>query len=250
MGARLIAKGVDAEPDAIAYGAPVRRGLKGFFFLNTDLDKCKYNYAPGNKDVDSIVGSPSVQATYMSGKSGVNFVQTDIAETAEMTFFAVARALNIPATLPMAGADAVIVSGNYGTTPPTGVVQWFNTPTSFSGGAAYGLDPASTINAGATVATDPTRWCLYSTTIKGAQIVTTNHTTGVSATRNLNPATDGVRQLSTRKMRIGSSYQTTQQGTWDMMMQAIYDVALTDQEKADAVADIKAYVLRKSGIAV
>ncbi len=249
MGARLIAKGVDAEPDAIAYGAPVRRGLKGVFFHNTDLDKSKYNYAPGNKDVDTVIGTPTVSSSgYMSGKSGVNYIQTDIAETAEMTFFSVARALNIPATTPIAAADAPIISGNYSQSVPTGVVQWFNGPATFSGGAAYGPDASNTVNAGATIATDPTRWCLYSTTIKAAQVVVTNHTTGVTSTRNI--TTEGVRQVSSRKMRLGSSYQSTQQGTWDKMLEQIHDVALTDQEKADTVADLKAYVLRKTGIAV
>lgn len=247
MGARLIAKGVDAEDYAFEYAAPVRRGFEGMFFLNTSMEKCLRNYAPGKNDA-TLVGAPVVSASYLSGRSGVNFLQTDIAETAEMTMYTVARALNIPATLPMAAADAVILAGDYSAASPVGVVQWFATPTSFSGGAAFGADPNTTSNVGASVATDPTRWCLYSTVVRSNAVITTNHTTGVTSTRTI--TTEGVRQVSNRKLRLGSSYQTSQTGTWDMMLHQVHNVAVTDQEKADTVADLKAYILRRTGITV
>lgn len=203
MGVQVIAKGVDAELYATEYAAPVRRGLEGIFFLNTSLEKSARNYAPG-KTQASIVGAPVPSANFLSGKSSSNYIQTDINETAEMTLFSIARALNIPATTPMAPADAPMLITNYTNISPSGIFQWFSSPTIIQAGAAYGADAGGASNPSASVTTDPTRWCLYSTVVKATSIVTTNHTTGATVTRTI--TNEGTRQLSTRKFRIGSSY--------------------------------------------
>lgn len=250
MGARLIAKGIDAEKYAFEYAAPVRRGLEGVFFLNDSLEKCARNYAPGKND-GVIVGTPTVNSQFMSGKSATSYIQTDIQETEEMSFFVIARAMAIPAGNPVPAADQPILLGNYMSGAWSGVVQWFSTQTSFSTNGGYGNDDASNINLGAGVTpNDVSHWGLYGGRVRQVAVDTKNFTNGLVMNRLSAPY--GPRRLSGsvgRPLRVGSGYQTTQTGLWDMAAAFIYSVGLSDEEQATMVADIRAYAARR-GLAV
>jgi hypothetical protein len=246
MGVQVVAKGVNAEDYAVEYAAPIRRGLEGIFFTNTSLEKCAHNYAPGKKS-GSVVGAPSVNGQYMSGRSSVNYVQTDIVETEEMTFFIIARALNLPSGNPIPAADQVILLGNYLAGPWSGVVMWCGTSTSLSTNAGYGVDEASNANLGAGVTpNDDTKWGLYCGRVKTSGPDTKNFTNGLTFAR---VATDPRRVSTGRPLRIGSGYQSNQTGTWDMAAAMIYNVALNDAERDVVVQDLRAYAARR-GITV
>lgn len=256
MGVRLSAKGVDAEAYATEYGAPVRRGLEGIFFLNTSLEKCTHNYAPGKSSgVNSIVGTPTIGAGYLSCKSMTNFVQTDIRETEEMTMFVISRSPELPpgATSNPSAVQPLLI-GNYGSvtainTPGdngSGCVMWTPSDTNCSGGGGYDSisDPNLNTNTQAALTGEDTKvWRIYAFRVAIGAVTAWNGTTGKTATTVIDAPRK--RRLSKRTMRLASGYLATQTGAVDIAVAQIHNVALTDAEVTKTIANLKAYALRK-----
>jgi len=242
MGVRLIAKGVDAEQYATEYAAPVRRGLEGIFFLNTTLAKAARNYASG-KPQGSIVGAPVPSSLALAVKSRVNFVQTQISEVAEMTFFIVCRTAadgSVTADRPMFFSNYQGVNLDGG--PSFGLAFYLTSPTRLSGGASYGSDAATNELklAGITKPSVANSWALFSLSVGPTGVTLRDHTVGNSATISASTP----RRTATAKIRIGSGVSAFD-GAADVAVFQAHSVALTDTEITSTVLDIRAYMARR-----
>ncbi|KAB0504690.1 hypothetical protein [Pseudomonas moorei] len=241
MGVQVVAKGVDAEQYATEYAAPVRRGLEGVFFLNTSLEKCARNYAPG-KAAGAIVGSPQVAAGFISCKGMTNYVQTQIQETSEVTMLVIARSADVPGT----PDTTPLICGCFATGVTSGVSLYGAAADRVSGTGGFGDDDPGNSNVVASV--NPvalSSWGLYSVVIAANGVTTKSHTANLSI---LNAQTKP-RRPSTRTLRIGSGYSNSQKGNVDIALFQCHSVALTADELARTVADLRAYAARR-GIVV
>lgn len=125
----------------------------------------------------------------------------------------------------------------------SGVSIYAPTEQSLRGTAGYGNDDASNTNAsvgflGVPVAT----WQLYSVIISPTGVNTKDHTANLSAT-GANPGMP--RRLAGRTLRIGGGYSTGLKGMCDIAVAQIHSVALTADELARTVADLRAYAARR-----
>lgn len=244
MGVQILSKGVDAENFAVEYAAPVTRGLQGIFFLNGTLEKCARNYA-ANKPNGSIVGIPTLGANFLTCKGSTNFVQTGISESESMTMFVVARS---PLTGTPAPADFPHWVSNFSSSAVEGSGVMIYPPDAgrVTASTSHGNDAASNINLSAAVGPVVVNaFSLHSSVHKLGSTTSLSHTAGVTST-----STSALpRRVSSRKMRIGSGYSSSQQGLVDVAAVFIYNVELTATEIAIVAADIKAYAARK-GITV
>lgn len=234
-GARLIAKGVNAEDFAFEYAAPVRRGLEGMFFLNTSLEKLARNYAPG-KPQGKIVGSPVANTNWATLTSNTSYIQTDISDTVEMSFFAIVRSDL------QTGGPSIVPIGNYQVGDPVGVSMYSAAQDRLATTAGGGNDSSSSQNfTCSAIGQQLSVWGLYSGVITAGNISMRNHTSGVSN----NTVITLPRRLSSRKLRIGSAYSAQMTGVCDMMLAQIHNVAVTEDERASTIADLRAYALRR-----
>jgi hypothetical protein len=247
MGVRVIAKGVDAEQYATEYAAPIRRGLEAIFFLNTSLEKSARNYVAG-KPQGSIVGSPVANPNYLATKGRVNYVQTQLAETADMTIFVLARTSADGSVI----AERPMLFGNYQTLNADGgaafgVCMYLTSPTRFNAGAGFGADAAANELrlAGLTKADIANKWNLYGMVVSSAGLTLRDFTTNQTSTA---PGVALPRRLASGKIRIGSGV-TAFDGSADMAVFQAHSVALTETEIQTTVADLRAYAARR-GIVV
>ena len=246
MGVRVIAKGVNAEDFATEYAAPVRRGLEGIFFLNTSLNKAARNFA-ASKPQGAVVGSPVPSLLALAVKSRVNYIQTQISEVAEMTFFMVCRTAadgSVAADRPMFFSNYQGVNADGGAS--FGLAFYLTSPTRLSGGASYGADAASNELklAGITKASVANSWGLFSLSVGLTGVTLRDHTVGNSATISASTP----RRTATAKIRIGSGVSAFD-GSSEIAVFQAHSVALNDSEIATTVADLRAYMSRR-GVAV
>lgn len=233
--ARLIAKGVNAEDFALEYAAPVRRGLEGMFFLNSNLEKLARNYAPAKAQA-KVVGSPSVSTNWATLTGASNYIQTEIDETESMTLFVIFRSGLV------SGGPGVMPIGNYNVGSPTGISIYSANPDRVAGTAGSGNDDASNTNNTCSVIGYPiSNWGLYSVVITPTGISARNHTANLSNTAVISMP----RRLAPRKLRIGSGYSSQLAGTCDIITAQIHSIAMTEEERLATVNDHRAYAARR-----
>lgn len=245
MGTIIKASGVDAEQGATEFIPPVTRGLEGIFFLNSSREKASRNYAPGKPD-GAIVGTPTINPSYINARSQSNYVQTEVVESEEVTIFCIARTTDPGSNLPTRaawygtyrnqGANAAVWN--------PGVSAWRDNGT-FRANAGYGDDPAAPVQRQVVIsAADFSAWSLYVHRVRAADVYFTDVTRGLSGSTSA----IGARQRSVGKFRIGGVYYEFL-GQCDVAVWQVHSVALNDQEIASIVANLRAYAL-KLGITV
>jgi hypothetical protein len=244
MGTQITARGVSG-PWYTKVAPPVTRGLEGWFTLDTDVQRFGFNRAPGKPDA-TIVGAPSAFAGYGTFKGNVNYLQTQIADSDELTLIVVARS-NAPL---VAGTDAVMLVGAHSgpilTPGYTGVASGGNVfldhPTLFKGTATRndGTGSATTTGSVSGTGTPTNVWALRSLRAKsGALTVLTDHTAGVVVTgSNTNQ-----RVLTTNKYRIGSATAGFPSES-NISFVAIHSAQLTDSELALQIAVVRKRMAR------
>ena len=89
MGLRFTVKGADFSEKAVNYVPPVGEGLEYLNFFG-GADKLGRNLAPG-KPSGQVVGSPAFTANSMTPLQMLNYIQTGVPHTDEMTFMVVAK---------------------------------------------------------------------------------------------------------------------------------------------------------------
>lgn len=244
MGVQLVARNTTA-PWYTKVAPPVTRGLEGWFTLDTDVQRFVFNRAPGKADA-VIVGAPSAFAGYGRFKGNLNYLQTQIADSDEVTIIVVARA-----TAPLvAGVDATMLVGAHSgpiatpgyTGSASGANIFLDHPTLFKGTATRN-DGSGSTTATASVSgtgTSTTTWALRSIRAKsGAPNVLVDHTAGVTvAGTNTNQ-----RVLTTNKYRIGSATAGFPSES-DVSFVAIHSAQLTDSELALQIAVVRKRMAR------
>lgn len=249
MGLRLTVPGADFEDRAIGFTPAVPDGLQGLFFLNGSIEKAARNLVVGRSPA-SVAGAPVVGAGVVRMRSSVDFLQTDIPETAAMTVIAVAAC---PDTMADDLHRPMYVS-NFGS-QPTGSTPSF--------GAGLYVSAVNRVQMAATrfnnaEGTGSTSGSSGSTAQNPATLSflcgrTRNDRTGMSnLTQALSTASDYTypRYLSRGTMRIGSSYSPAFQGLSDIGFVAVYDRFISDAERDAMYAQIKSYFSRRFDLTI
>ena len=253
MGIKLIANGTVA-PWHSKLIPPVTRGLEGWFNFDTDASRFGFNRALGKADAD-VFGAPVAYATHGRFKGLANFLETQIAESANETIIVVCKAAAaIPAGSSGNGdANTPFYAGNfYGPTVTAGLtgssfgVNLFATAqtsligavsrSNGAGGATSGQVPLT-----GEVATDWAIRCVRATPTETATFNLTKNTKTVAPLA-------AARALASTKVRIGGA-TTVFAGEADISAVAVYSEALTDAEIA-AVAGLMRTRMRRLGITV
>ncbi|RVT97895.1 hypothetical protein EOD42_08885 [Rhodovarius crocodyli] len=237
----------------VGYIPQVTRGLQGLWFPGvSDAEAARNYYASGVGDA-TIVGTPTYDAKGAAYKSTVNYMQTQVAETADMTLFAVLDSIDLPSNTD-AALNATCLSNNGGSS--TGGVAIY-----FQGLEAVTNKPYLRFLIGYTTAgvpgiagsampiDDHTKARLVSITItSGVGFEFRDWTDNkVVTTVNVNPR---LLDTSSRKFRIGSTFRSDYQGRNHVAAAEIHNVALTSTEQAKVATGIRAYLAARRGITV
>jgi hypothetical protein len=230
---------------AIADGfmAPVSGGLIGWYFHGGTLEKSLRNLAGGLAATQQ--GAVSIGENWIRATPLINYIQTNHAETADMTLLSVFRtdqnfasAAARPIMVsnytgsPSRGFSLYVPGASGSTTPATGLLR--NTV-----GYAAGV-----VNASLTVP-DMTRWTFAAGTVQaGVGQSIYNMTTGQKA--SVAEAAGATRNIGDQMFRIGSSYSTNFVGPSDIAFTALYSRALSAAEIDKIYQFMKGYFARRS----
>lgn len=242
MGVRFVAKGVNGEPTAREYAAPVRRGLEAIHFLNESLAKCERNFAP-DKVKGTQVGDPVPQAAFLSCKGTVNCIETSMSESESMTMFVIARTAADGSVV----AERPMFIGNYQGKHVDGgnafgVSIYLSALNRITGTAGFGADAAANENklAGITKAAVANLWGLYMFQVSPVAVTLRDFTANLTQVTSASTP----RRMATGKIRVGSG-QSNLLGSCDIALFQGHSVLLTEQEIQATVADLRAYALRR-----
>jgi len=201
-------------PNLFGFNFPVLGGLEGLFLLANGEDP-KKNYAPGKPDA-TVIGSPVVSSAFTTF-GGANYLDTGIAETAEMTFIMAVRDA-------VSGAVNVGYAGNFFASPNFGVAIY----SPIAGGQLQAMADrtGSSSGAGSLVAADLTTFKMFSYRIASDKSRLKNLTTGV-----ISESVSGAREVSgSGPILLGRLPLSGYSETHDQGFAAILSRALTDAE--------------------
>lgn len=209
---------------------PVSRNLRGWFTFDTDAGSFGRNRARGQPNAQ-IVGSPIAYATHGRFKGLQNYLQTQIADSDEITIMVVARAVVAPTGV----ADGALLAGGYiGISQTPGITGaaaggnlFFNNASTLSGSASRnGGSGTTTAGSVAVLGTPPGSWALRAMRTKTGDV-----TKVFDLTAGVNNVGTSVlqRALSNTKMRIGSSTADFT-GESDISVVGIWATYLSDVE--------------------
>ena len=247
------------EANAIGFIPPVTRGLVGFFLHGSAAGPLGKNYAPGGADA-AVVGSPVLSARSVRFKSLTNYLQTNLPQTADLTFLTVAKSTDTlvagtNATCPMfisnysGPRSADTTKTSYGASLfLLGVAAGAPAANLRGGYAAYDGASGATNSASAQLAlADASQFAMLAFTKSGTARKVYNKTAGTSATYDAGAL---VNDIATTLFRIGSGY-ADYAGLSDIAMTAVYNVGLTDAEVETMYQFQKAFYARNGrGIAI
>lgn len=243
MGVQLVALNTTA-PWYTKVAPPVTRGLEGWFTLDTDMQRFSLNRAPGKPDA-TIVGAPSAFAAFGRFKGNINYLQTQIPDTDEVTVIVVGKSTS---PLIVGGDSAFLVGAHSGpvitpgfTGNGSGASVFLDHPTLSKSIATRSNGSGGTTTGGVSLTGTPTNtWALRSIRAKsGVATVFVDHTANITvAGVDLNP-----RVLTSNNYRIGSATAGFP-GESDISFVAIHSATLTDIELAAQVAVIRKRMAR------
>ncbi|RMX06704.1 hypothetical protein D8I35_09390 [Corticibacter populi] len=200
------------------FNFPVSDGLRGLFLCGDGLSIARRNFA-GLGDAE-IIGAPAEHEGFCRFDAG-NYLQTQIAETAALTYIVVGRR-----PTESTGAEATFI-GNYA---PGSIGATMYTSSSGSAMTAN-ADRSPAGSTTASVVTDVSAMGLYVMTAPASGGPTWLYamTAGLqNGSTNTNPrAVTGAGLL-----RIGAVYAATFSGAADIVTAAVLDRVITDDERA------------------
>lgn len=221
----------DGYPAMSGFEIPVISGLAGAYLFGEGASMLGYNYAPGMADA-VVVGTPVIGAGYASFGADA-YLQTAVAEAADMTIFSVARSSG------SSGLAGLV--GNFGTS--LGIIMYLeltnrlvigNAQRTSDGGANLGESNISKFQiygfrAPAAAAS------LQKNYSRNASAVSSNATSRVIS--------------SVGPLRVGRSYAGSPTQAHDQVLALIYSRALSDAEMDSVAAWARKYCASK-GIVV
>lgn len=240
MGARIVLPDADFEQTNIGF-LPAVTGASGWWFLNGTLEKASKNLISGQ--LADVVGLPTTEDGFVSLRGTVNYLVTDVYETASMTMLAVARSAADFTTNPSRPA---FVSNYLASTGGAGLNVSAASPTAPAAGVSsstYRNVNGSLTSGGSTVAVpDMTAWHFFAGVHAPEYSSVYDLTLGISDY----DARTGTRVIKdTVAMRLGSSEGTTYGGISDMAFAAVYPRALTTGEVDAVYRQVQAYLSRR-----
>lgn len=228
---------------------PVTRNLEGWFTFDTDSSRFAFNRAPDKLDA-TIVGSPTAFPTHARFRGTVNYLQTQISDTDEVTLIAVAKTANTF----VAGVDGGFIIGCHlgpVVTPgftgnASGANLYFDHPTQMKGSASRDNLAGGSNTSGVTGTGTPNNtWSLRTLRAKSGVVTTLiDHTANVT----VNGVDANQRVLTGNKYRIGSATAGFNSDI-DVSFVGIHSARLTDNELALQVATVRER-MRRLGITV
>lgn len=248
MPTQLIAKGVNAEPDATEFSAPIRRGLEAIHFTNVTgqlpASRILQNYAPGKSKFPArLQGSPTPTPSYLSCTGLTNLLETSMSETDEMTLFVVARTAvdgSASATRPMFMGNYRGVNADGGAA--FGVGMYLSALNRISATAGVGANAADNTNivSGVTKPVVANVWSLLAMRVSAAGVLMRDYTGNLENTVALGGKP---RRKALGKIRVGSG-QSDLTGACDIGLFQGHSVALTDDEMLTTALKLRAYMAR------
>lgn len=226
---------------------PVSAGLLGIAWPGVSAARTALNFALGAAD-GVVVGEPTYEDGYAGFVGLADFVQTEVVEPTEATFFAVCRstsAMAADATRPMFfGTFESAAAAGGGNTFGVSMVAPSATVMRFYASRGTSTSNDTSVPLNLTVA-DTTDWGLYSAIIPTAGNTSiTSHTDNVTATSG----TVLARFPSVGKFRLGSGFDDWG-GSCDLALWVAYNRVLTATERATMATWCRAKALER-GITV
>ncbi len=235
MGINVIAKDIDAEATALFYATEVTRGLEAVFFTNTSADRAARNYAQ-NKDNGVVVGNPAYKANSTEFKASTNYLNTQVAESLDMTLIFIAKSASQVASY--AARGVFISSYNGGATGNRGLtVGMTETAVSMFYSKADGSTASLVLPAASTANYKAYALRLSSSEVKLQSI------SDSSSVRHV--VSSSARKNSLRKLLIGSNVAADVSGTSEFIAARIHSVALDDDELYLAANELIRYAASK-----
>ena len=221
----IIKIGGDAEANTGLFILPVAANPAGIFFCNTDQTKLRCNFAK-NKLSASVQKTLSPTSSYTAMSIDTGYVQTDIAETSDMTVFAI---YEHPSTFTSSGS--MIASTYRGDATSFG--SGLHANSSGLNFIATQKQANGTNTAGGRIV-PASGWTLAVGRVDKNTNYVKNLTTGT-----INTATYSERILGNApaKIRIGASYDPAFKDSVKIMAIVVFDKALSDSE-VDSVANV------------
>lgn len=248
----LTVAGADFEAQATEYAAPVTDGLMLWHFLNGSVEKACRNLAPGRAGHDAApAGAPAASAGYLDCTGLTSYLQTDTPESAAETIIVVSAAHG---SVPVSTHRSPVIGTSSGpsalnparTTFGHGIYYLSGTQVVFGVGR---YDP----NDGSAHPTSP-GLAVADTSVPLLMAARTSDTQGridiFTTGQGANIGVTLPRDPSSRPFRIGSTYDAGYDQPARLWFAAVYNRFLSDVEMAAIVANVRAYMARRFGLAV
>lgn len=226
----------NAETDSGRFAMPVD-GAVGIYFTNNSESKLTNNFAIGEL-LAEIKGSLSPTIDYTSMKYSTGYVQTDIAETSDMTVFAIYEQPNSITT-----SGAMIASTYKGDATSFGMALYANDSKINFLATQKNTSGANTAGGQFVAASG---WQLVMGRVGGATNTVKNITTNESKSGTYSSRVLG---NDPQKIRVGGSYDGAFNDTVKVMAVVVFNRALSDDD-AVKIADVLKRYAAKHGVTV
>lgn len=232
----------DDYADSLDFDAP----FDGIEYLNffDGADVLTRNMILG-KPRAAVVGTPAHGAGYAVFTGFANYLQTQVAETSDLTIISVWQAVGVVTGTPL--SERPMVASNYLDSTLAGAgtsmfanlnTRWQALATANNGGAAAYTSAFGVV--------DPNTWGLRAQRVSAADGVTADDlTAGLRQT----VALAYPRAIGARAMRIGSAYSNAYAGVVNQCVTALISRRITDNELYD-IGDLMRYHAGRRGITV
>lgn len=240
MGMQFSGKGLDGSAVQLGFVPPVLGNLEYFNYFGDTASKTARNLVTG-KAQGTVVGTPIVNAGYVTLGANANYVVTGLLDQAEITIMAVCR------PTPGDGAKFRYVFGNYnGSGIPGGSNFYFDNATvakPVAGGSrtVSGTDTFSTTYLNAE--TDTSGWAFYMVRIGAAFHRIDDKTRGLSA---IGAVTSPRSSTSGLPYRIGDDSTSVSTGQTDISWIGAYSRCITDAEGTKSYLAVQAVMANKA----
>lgn len=239
--------------DDLSFVPKVTDSLLAWHNIGVSAERAARNWASGMPNA-TVIGDPIIGDGFAVMTSQASYLQTDTAETDLLTWYAVARNDEIYAA-GKAQAQVPVMISNYSggpgasdaATASLGSLLWWAFSTGNATVQACRRDgataPVPGTTSGLIAASAPADWACYMMRCTSTTLEVRNLTIpSVSPVQAFAQA----RFRGTRKLRIGSAYQTSV-ASCQMANAVVYGKAQTEVEIAAVYAQIKEYQLRRWG---
>lgn len=233
-------------------------GLEVAAIFGGTLAQSIKNLAPGKSDL-TVIGSPTVSADYITLKNVTNYLQTNVAESADMTLLSVRASAQVINAIDISNSAVIQRTGGiypngvglrtspFGSAPISDTQNFYSATVGYYSGTSGAT--ANTLSTSSALTTEPSvdTHIAFSSRITSAGVLTRNDLTKSTSSSATIPG-GNVRDTS-GLLRIGSAGlgDATRADDLPLSMVFIWSRALSDTELINAAYGwIKSYYTRRS----